>query len=371
MTAVSSDGGGVVDAVLGAAAKAAEMAGEVMAEAMEAADATPTPEAKAPSPPPPPPPPVPSPAPSPPPPVAAPPPSPTTMAPASRGGANAPQQAPASRMPLGDKYCGAAVPFAPLGTAGGGSTAGAGSLRADVVIDAPPEWGRPEPSEPRERPTRPAARVASGADATEPPPSDRMPLGDRFSGGSVPFSPLGSNGGGSTAGVVRDWGAGRRPPPAARPFRHEMAIDDAPRQSRRAIEPRAAPPPTAIGGAAGVVRGTREYAPPPGRAFRHETVIAHGSVETGSAPATAPIEANAFDEPVAAVYSGVASGAAAEAPPTEARTLVEKKIAISGELGVDGNLPAVAAAAAEQIGVAIDGKRMADVIDECYAVLFG
>jgi len=79
--------------------------------------------------------------------------------------------------PVGDRFCGGAVPFAPLGTAGGGSTANTASLSGRTGPQGPP---------PRRAPS------TKGTSA-------RPPAVDRFSGGAVPFAPIGSGGGGSTA----------------------------------------------------------------------------------------------------------------------------------------------------------------------------
>ena len=89
---------------------------------------------------------------------------------------------------------GAAVPFSALGLgAGGGSTANEASYRGMTGAPPPGGGGQISPN---------ALATASRRDRTSRLAAANAPLGDRYSGGAVPFAPLGTGGGGSTANVA-------------------------------------------------------------------------------------------------------------------------------------------------------------------------
>ena len=83
------------------------------------------------------------------------------------------------------------------------------------------------------------------------------------------------------------------------------------------------------------------------------------------------LEAEAAAIAAAAAASTRAAEATLAGVTIEGASLVDKKNAVCGELGLSGNLPSVAAGAAEALGVDADGKSSAVVLDECYAMLFG
>jgi hypothetical protein len=125
-------------------------------------------------------------------------------------------------LPVGNRFCGGAVPFAPLGEAGGGSTATraallgqSGAVPAGQTPRATRTRGRAQYSTNQQASTNsttlggsagaalPAqGRLAHRRDMTAGALGERVVGGDKYCGGSVPFAPVGSAGGGSTANAA-------------------------------------------------------------------------------------------------------------------------------------------------------------------------
>ena len=135
--------------------------------------------------------------------------------------AGCPLAPPAMRMPppvMQDRFCGGAVPFSPAGTARDGSTGNAPWKQRRAHLSAGPA-------------TSPArTHLTSPNSVFQPPdaPFDataaamRTTQGLQYCGGAMPFAPIGTAGGGSTASapayggmsgaVATPWGTG--PPDA-------------------------------------------------------------------------------------------------------------------------------------------------------------
>ena len=73
----------------------------------------------------------------------------------------------------------------------------------------------------------------------------------------------------------------------------------------------------------------------------------------------------------AAASRAVVAAAAAPRCVGAAGSLVGKKHAIMDELGLSGNMPTVAADAADALDIERSGKKAAELINECYRELFG
>lgn len=248
---------------------------------------------------------------------------------------------------------GTAVPFAPLGSIGQCSTAGNTELETSGTFASqwpeqvngqssdpapstadPADAGQPNGDRPVGKvvPTTPASREVHPNVFTERTTStswltgQSLPIGDRFSGGAVPFAPLGTAGGLTTSHGAAV--SGRTGTYATR-----RAVND--QWEGGSVTPPAAPASPTV-----------------------------QSVAAPSTPQPAPQRAGS----VAA--SAAVAGGAARAQATG--SLVAKKNAIIQELGLSqGNLLAVAADASLLLGVVPDGKQAADLIDECHRKLFG
>ena len=281
-----------------------------------------------------------------------------------------------------DPKTGGAVPFAPLGTGGGGSTATgaalggvtghikhqrskarAAHLDPNVLTDSSADVLREsQRGAAAERAAARAARAKAEAKAPPQPPaslaSASSALGqvDRKTGGAMPFAPLGTAGGGSTASGA------------------------------------------SLGGVTGHIKRRSPYQSAAGLAFTDSAPVFGTAAERAAARAAraeaeakaAAMEAAAMMEAAAALSldvsdtaqitptgaSAAASAAASPSPSALAAaagaSLVDKKHEIMAELSIPhGNLPSVAAAAADQLGVDTGGKHVAKLLDECYDVLFG
>ena len=114
-----------------------------------------------------------------------------------------------SQLPIGDRHSGGSVPFAPLGTAGGASTANKDALSGRTGHLVVPNQAPAEDAaavDPTELDAEASASASSedampgsGRDQTARTAGSRLPSGDRYSGGAVPFAPIGTGGYGSTA----------------------------------------------------------------------------------------------------------------------------------------------------------------------------
>jgi len=181
---------------------------------------------------------------------------------------------------------------------------------------------------------------------------------DPKAGGAVPFAPLGSAGAGSTAtgsslsGVTGHY--------------TQSQLIGSPRYRAARTDPN-------------VLVGDNNAAPPKLTTRLEQRAWARAEAAAKAAAAAATI----FSQPAPTQSeSPIAPPAAAEAamPPMPTpssiangmgASLVDKKNAITAELGVSGNVPTVAVAAADELGIDPTGKRAADVIDECFDKLFG
>ena len=311
--------------------------------------------------------------------------------PASRPAPGARQQRNADAPPpvesgraTGDRFSGGSVPFAPIGTAGGGSSATGSALprqraRDDFEVgrprDAPPPieqgvpWGDKHSggavpfaplgtaggaSDPKQETLsgRGSGQVYFNAQRTKrapknrekgPPPIEQgVPWGDKFCGGAVPFAPLGSAGGASAANQDALYGGGSG----------QVYFNTArtPRQpgARRAVGRRPPIDANAPLDPAGLGLGFKRQ--------RSDQQVVDGGV-SGSALEEEPMEDGSPNAPMQIGDANPGS-------------LVAKKNAVAYELGLGGTMVDVAVGAAQNLGIDPTGKTAAAVIDECYAVMF-
>lgn len=192
---------------------------------------------------------------------------------------------------------------------------------------------------------------------------------DRYAGAAEPFSPLGSAAGGSSAsgaalqgmsGAVLRGAAARAAARAARVTHGAGATSAA-----------------AAGGASVqfmITRAMRMELAALGydeaevdrmQPQRAAAIIARGLPSPRQAD-NRPTPAEGLAGRTTSGTADVARAAATAAP----SGLVDKKRAITKELGLSGNLPAVASGAASELGIDPNGKSVATLINECYSRLF-
>lgn len=202
-----------------------------------------------------------------------------------------------------------------------------------------------------------------------PPRSDPVihhtgvPEGDKFSGASVPFAPLGTSGSGSTASPSSLRGNSGGPQVGDVKVLDPMSF----RPSGGPQQQRAAAAAAASEVAGGVEGAAREGAA--GSLVDKKNVITRelglsGNLPTVAAVAAAELGVDATGKKAAQLidecHRQLVDGA-----------LVDKKNAIADELGLSGDLTAVAADAADELDIDATGKGFAQLIDEAHESLFG
>ena len=210
-----------------------------------------------------------------------------------------------------------------------------------------------------------------------------QPVGDRYAGAAVPFAPIGQNGGGSTASMASQRGmtgavpgdAARSQRPAARSQRPPAARSQRPQQASTVAQG-GVPFTGNAGSAADRWCGAAVPFSPPGSVGDGSTASA--AAMAGNTGAFSPRQPN-IPKPRQQQQHGEGSAAVSAARGADAAgsaaagSLVDKKNAIANELGLSGNLPSIAAAAADVLGIDLgpSGMPAAELIDQCYRQLFG